>query len=138
MKRKPIPKEMRQSVYEKYQGHCAYCGKKLNIGEMQVDHAIPLAGVWYGKDRKKVADMIEDGSINNIENLMPACRACNYYKGVGDIERFRDRIKNELDHTCRGTFQARLAIQFGIIEYHQWDGKFYFEKMNQNEKDNVQ
>jgi hypothetical protein len=60
--------------------------------------------------------MIEDGSINNIENLMPACRTCNYYKGVGDIEQFRNRIVNQLDHTCIGTFQARLAIQFGIIE----------------------
>lgn len=115
-------------VYDKYNGHCAYCGKKLNIGEMQVDHAIPLAGVWYGKDRKKVADMIEDDSINSIENLMPACRACNYYKGVGDIEQFRSRIKTQLSHSCIDTFQARLAMQFGMIEYHKWDGKFYFEK----------
>lgn len=49
-------------------------------------------------------------------------------KSTGDKEEYRNRIKNQLDHTCRGTFQARLAIQFGIIEYHQWDGKFYFKK----------
>ena len=126
--RKPISKEMRHLVYMKYNGHCAYCGKAIFKDDMQVDHAIPLAGVWYGKDRKKVADMIEDDSINAIENLMPACRSCNYYKGVGDIEQFRYRIMNELDHTCRGTFQTRLAMQFGMIEYHKWDGKFYFEK----------
>ena len=128
--RKPISKAMRQQVYDKYAGHCAYCGKKIFMDEMQVDHAIPIAGVWYGKDRKNVADMIEDGSINNIENLMPSCRACNYYKGVGDIEQFRNRIKNQLTHTCIGTFQARLAIQFGMITYHKWDEKFYFEKEN--------
>lgn len=128
MKRKFISKKLRQSVFEKYKGHCAYCGKEIDIKDMQVDHAIAYAQSVYGRDWEKVSEMIFDGTINNVDNLMPACRACNYYKGVGDIEQFRNRIKNQLDHTCRGTFQARLAIQFGIIEYHEWDGKFYFEK----------
>ena len=128
IRRKPISKETRQKVYEKYHGHCAYCGKEITIGEMQVDHAIPFAGEIYGRDREKVRQMIDDNSINDFSNLMPACRACNFYKGIGDIEGFRNRIKNKLDHTCRCTFQARLAIQFGIIEYKHWDGKFYFEK----------
>ena len=38
MKRKPIPKEVRQQVYDKYNGHCAYCGCELGIKDMQVDH----------------------------------------------------------------------------------------------------
>jgi len=126
--RKPLSRALRCQVYDKYNGRCAYCGKEIDYGDMQVDHAIPLAGIWYGKDREKVANMIDDDSINNIENLMPSCRACNFYKGVGDIEQFRNRIKNQLSHTCIDTFQSRLAIQYGIITYHEWDGKFYFEK----------
>lgn len=37
-RRKSIPKKVRQKVYEKYDGHCAYCGKKLEYKDMQVDH----------------------------------------------------------------------------------------------------
>lgn len=128
--RKPIKKEMRQRVWEKYNGHCAYCGKEIKYAEMQVDHAIPFAGEWYGRDTEKVRQMIEDNSINDFSNLMPACRACNFYKGGGDIESLRYSVLNQLSVSCRSTFQTRLAIQYGMIEYHPWDGKFYFEKQD--------
>lgn len=131
MKRKPIPKSIRQAVFNKFNGHCAYCGKELAYKDMQVDHAIAFAQSVYGRDWFKVSEMIYDGSINEIENLMPACRTCNFYKGGGDIEQFRTKIKSQLQHTCIDTFQARLAMQFGIITYKEWDGKFYFEKQNQ-------
>ena len=128
--RKPIKNEMRQRVWEKYNGHCAYCGKEIKYAEMQVDHAIPFAGEWYGRDTEKVRQMIEDNSINDFSNLMPACRACNFYKGGGDIESLRYSVLNQLSVSCRSTFQTRLAIQYGMIEYHPWDGKFYFEKQD--------
>lgn len=38
MKRKPIPQEIRRQVYEKCNGHCAYCGCELKYEDMQVDH----------------------------------------------------------------------------------------------------
>lgn len=44
-KRKPIPKHIRQKVYEKYDGHCAYCGCKLEYKDMQVDHINPFTGI---------------------------------------------------------------------------------------------
>lgn len=135
VKRKPIPKATRELVYKKYNGHCAYCGKELKIGEMQVDHIIPVMKSYYGvKDEAlKVRRMIKDGSFNRIDNLMPSCRACNYYKSMSDIEGLRKRILTELEHTCRSTFQTRLAMQYGMIEYKEWDGKFYFEKARKEE-----
>ena len=129
-KRKAITKETRQKVWEKYHGHCAYCGKEIAIGEMPVAHAVPYAGEWYGRDREKVRQMIDDNSINDFSNLMPACRSCNFYKGGWDIETMRQNIQGTLSHTCQSTFQTRLAIQYGMIEYHPWDGKFYFEKQD--------
>ena len=33
MIRRTIPKHIRQQVYEKYGGHCAYCGKALEYKE---------------------------------------------------------------------------------------------------------
>ena len=33
-------KSVRQSVYEKYGGRCAYCGRKIEYNDMQVDHFV--------------------------------------------------------------------------------------------------
>lgn len=133
--RKAVSKKMRLQVYNKYQGRCAYCGREIKLQEMQVDHIIPLAYSIYGpkEQANKVREMFEDGSINSLENLMPACRACNFYKGINDTERFRERIKSELEHTCRQSFQTRLAMQYGMIKYTPWDGVFYFEKIEKEE-----
>lgn len=44
-KRKHISKSTRLKVYEKYNGHCAYCGCELALKEMQV-HNIQSV-YWY-------------------------------------------------------------------------------------------
>jgi len=130
MKRKPLSKMMRRLVYEKYNGHCAYCGKEIDMKAMQVDHIIPMMYAEYGtkEHREAVQQMIVDGRMDSIDNLMPACRACNFYKSMNDLEHFRRRISDELDRSCRSTFQTRLAMQYGMIKYEPWDGKFWFER----------
>lgn len=132
--RKPISKALRLQVYDKYDGHCAYCGKPLKPEEMQVDHIYPYGRVDYGDP--KAMQMVDDGSMNAIENLMPACRACNFYKSMDNIEGFRRRLLTELEHTCRSSFQTRLAMQYGMITYTVWSGEFYFEK-REKEKQNA-
>jgi len=131
--RKPIPKAMRLKVYEKYHGHCAYCGKEIQMKEMQVDHITPVMWSYYGSKRQleEIQQMVADGKMDSLDNYMPSCRSCNYYKGMGDIEALRQRILTQLDHTCRSSFQVRLAMQYGMIEYKPWDGKFYFEKQKE-------
>lgn len=99
---------------------------------MQVDHVTAYGQSVYGKDIERVNEMIGDWTIDSVDNLMPSCRACNYYKNINGIEGFRERILNQLSHTCIDTFQARLAMQYGIIEHKPWDGKFYFEKFDDN------
>ena len=41
-KRKSISKEVRNEVYEMYDGHCTYCGCEIAYNEMQVDHVHPF------------------------------------------------------------------------------------------------
>lgn len=53
MARKPIPKKIREEVYQKYNGHCAYCWCELEYKDMQVDHVISVCG----------------NGDNNIDNL---------------------------------------------------------------------
>lgn len=117
MKRKPISKIVRQHVYEKYNGHCAYCGCELDIKDMQVDH---LDSVYRAECEGREVD-------NSIDNFMPACRQCNFYKGTSTIEEFRKKIPN-LKRTALIAFQVRLAQKYGIIQVNEWDMKFYFEK----------
>ena len=59
-----MTKSSRLIVYNKYNGHCAYCGHEININEMQVDHIHPQ----------------RLGGTDDISNLNPACRLCNHYK----------------------------------------------------------
>ena len=37
-----ISKSKREEVYQKYNGHCAYCGREIAYKDMQVDHFLPL------------------------------------------------------------------------------------------------
>ena len=42
--RKSIKKSDRIKAYEKYNGHCAYCGKEIEYKEMRIDHIRPHRG----------------------------------------------------------------------------------------------
>ena len=37
-------KKIREQVYQKYNGHCAYCGCELDYKDMQVDHVKSVYG----------------------------------------------------------------------------------------------
>lgn len=117
MIRKPIPKKTREQVYQMFNGHCAYCGCKLEFKDMQVDHLIP---VWS-----------QNGS-SELENLMPACRMCNFYKSTYSLDDFRKNLET-LHERLQKTFIYRLALKYGLIEEHKKKIKFYFEKEKENE-----
>ena len=139
--RKTISKALRQQVYAKYDGHCAYCGCELEYKDMQVDHIVavgrhfndrPMTESLLAADNpdREANDIILSGDYNRLSNLMPACRKCNFYKSMGDIEELRSNIKNVLTRSCTSTFVVQLALKYGILSLHQWDGKFYFEREN--------
>lgn len=112
MARKAISQSVRKSVYQKYGGRCAYCGCELEYKDMQVDH---VTSVYW------------NNGGNEIENLMPACRMCNFYKSTFNIEDFRKRLET-LNDRLEKTFIYRLAKKYGIVEEHKNPIRFYFEK----------
>ena len=122
-KHQSIPAKTRKMVYEKYAHHCAYCGCELEYKDMQVDH---VESVYIHNDyhREKTLD-----ELNEVENLMPSCRQCNFYKSSGDIEFLRRRIEDELVRNMRKPFDYRLALKYGLIEEHIEPVRFYFEKI---------
>lgn len=110
--RKQIPKKIREQVYQKYNGHCAYCGCELDYKDMQVDH---------------IESVYKNGENNDIDNLMPSCRMCNFYKGISDIDYFRKRLET-LHERLQKPFIYCLALKYGLIEENRKKIKFYFER----------
>lgn len=84
----------RVKIHEKFGGHCAYCGKAITVKDMQVDHYWPqfLAHFQAPLDN------------NRIENLMPACRKCNNFKG-GIVKTKRHRHKFNAVQTVRDGYK---------------------------------
>ena len=48
----------RRDIYNRFDGHCAYCGKKIEFDDMTIDHILPQSK--GGKDTE--------------ENNVPACQ----------------------------------------------------------------
>lgn len=114
MPRKVIPKQIREQIYAKYNGHCAYCGMKLEYKDMQVDHINP----HYL------------GGIDEIENYMPSCRACNFYKSTFSINQFRENIEKKLINKLHNDFNYKMLLKYGLIKEDFKPIKFYFEGEN--------
>ena len=120
---KPITKAKRIEVWNKYDHHCAYCGCELEYKDMQVDH---INSVYTCCDYKKEKTLDE---INEIDNLMPACRQCNLYKSTFNLEAFRNRLTSVMMKNLQKTFQYRLALKYGLIKENINPIEFYFEKL---------
>lgn len=73
MSKKWISASKKQKVAETCRYSCAYCGGLLNDDTLMIDHITP---------RSK-------GGKNNMDNLLPCCRACNSSKGAKTLEEFR-------------------------------------------------
>lgn len=112
VKRKSIPKKVREKVYKMYDGHCAYCGCEIDYKEMQVDHVKSL--YW-------------NGGTDEISNYKPACRMCNFYKSTMGIDAFREQLST-IPKRLEKEFIYRMARKYGLIEEVAKDIKFYYER----------
>lgn len=91
---------------------------------MQIDH---IKSVYANTDFKRV---MTNEEMYSVDNLLPTCRQCNFYKSSMDLEVFRKRLSNTLMENLQKTFQYRLALKYGLIEEHITPIKFYFEMLN--------
>lgn len=114
-KRKTLTKKQRVEVYNKYNGHCSYCGNEIEYKNMQVDHIVPIGF----------------NGIDNIENYNPSCRLCNHYKRANSLNLYRLLLKT-LHERLRDIYIFKVAEKYGIVTINKWDGKFYFEKQEES------
>lgn len=124
-----INKEKRQTVYEKYGGRCAYCGRPIAYKDMQVDHFIPknMEFVFIS------GNMPGMNSVDDIGNLMPACRKCNHYKRAHSLEVFRRYIE-EIPRKLRDNYIYEIGVIYGNIIENKKPIKFYFETVIEAEE----
>ncbi len=104
-------------IFWKYGGHCAYCGKKLDISadpfdhdELIIDHLIPRI----------------DGGTNDIDNLMPSCRVCNLRKKNKSLRNFRMRLEQKITNLLQDTIQIIINEPSLCI-----DRQFVIEKLEE-------
>lgn len=117
-KRTRIPFEIRDELYKKYSGHCAYCGRHIEYSEMQVDH-VESHYRHLGEDR--------------IENYLPSCRDCNGLKSDYLLEEFRNVLIPECAKKAKvgaNTRNERIAKAYHLSK-NATNPKieFYFEKI---------
>lgn len=115
----------REKVYGKFYGHCAYCGKKITIKEMQIDH-------YYPKHSPSIAKY-HGFDCDSLENKMPSCRRCNHYKREEQPENFRKQMKT-LHERISNIYINKVGIDYGIIKITPFNGQFYFEYLFEMEQ----
>lgn len=95
-KKQPIPRELRKKVFERDNYTCRYCGKRG--GELQADHVYPES----------------KGGETSINNLVTACKKCNYDKrarvGVWPMPVDKSTRLNELESKQKHLILSGLNI----------------------------
>lgn len=102
----------RKAVYEKFDGHCAYCGKTIQFKDMQVDHIKPKC----------------NGGTDDMDNLFPSCRRCNHYKRTLSVNLFRMMIEEIPQKLMARQYIFKVGVDYGFFEPRKRKVKFYFEQ----------
>jgi 5-methylcytosine-specific restriction endonuclease McrA len=121
----------RQLVYDKCDGHCAYCGVEITIKQMQVDHIEPH---WHTLTEQQAKKSGINKGTHDISNLNPSCSRCNKWKSTWTLEQFRNVVETSLDRLERDTPNFRLAKDYGLLTIQKKPVIFYFETILTQEK----
>lgn len=128
LKRRYITAPTREEVYKMFNGRCAYCGKKIEMKDMQVDH---------------IASHFRHNGTDELENYYPSCRDCNGLKSDYLLEEFRDtlipkcldkvRVGASINRSkdCRS---LRIVKAYGLDRNPKKEIEFYFEKVGKEKK----
>ena len=97
-------KSVRERIYQKYDGHCAYCGRAIEYKGMQIDHYFPQCKARF------------------------YARRCNHYKRARTPKQFKELMQT-LHERLEAIYILKVAVDFGMVTVQPFDGLFYFEKL---------
>lgn len=112
-KRKQFSRTTKEVVLHKFGDRCSYCGCPLTIKTMQVDHVCPV-------------DIYGDN--HGIDNLLPSCRCCNFFKSNDSITSFRRHLMRMVGTMHRRDSLFRMMERFGFIDITRPPVHFWFEE----------
>ena len=124
--RRRLSQAERKAVYDKYNGHCAYCGCDIPFKGFNVDHLHCLRNYEYTEEFTGI-------DVHSIDNLMPACGSCNRYKATMDLETFRKQLQKIPDRLQRDVCTYNIALRYRMVQENREPIKFYFERMKEDE-----
>ncbi|SCI52095.1 HNH endonuclease [Intestinibacter bartlettii] len=113
IKRKKLTKEERIEIYNRFDGRCGYCGEKIDIKDMQVDHIVAL----------------RVGGTDTLDNMICSCRSCNHYKSTYTLEKFEKQLQEIPNRLIRDSAIFRIGLKYGLIEIKDKKVEFYFKKI---------
>ena len=123
-------KPNREKIFNKFSGHCAYCGCELEKG-WHVDEIKPVGRIYsydeFNRNRKRWTGKYEHPENLNFENQVPSCPSCNINKHGMSIEHFRQVIEHFIISLNRDFTQYKIAKRYGLIKETGNKVKFYFE-----------
>lgn len=125
--RRRLSQAERKAVYDKYNGHCAYCGCDIPFKGFNVDHLHCLRNYEYTEEFTGI-------DVHSIDNLMPACGSCNRYKATMDLETFRKQLQKIPDRLQRDVCTYNIALRYRMVQENREPIKFYFERMKEDER----
>ena len=112
------PKQ-RATLRMKFGGRCAYCGCELT-DKWHADHVIPV--IRYYKGSKMVYE-----ENDAIDNLAPACHACNLHKHCNSLEDYR-RIIDDGRREFLRSGKGKALLRMRLVEMSADPVVFWFEK----------
>ena len=98
-------KELRQKVFDKTNGFCAYCGRGLDLkGEWAIDHII-------AKSR---------GGKNKLSNYLPSCHACNIRKYNRTPDEFKEFIKDQIIQKFDSYVSGYIELMYSFLDAEEY------------------
>lgn len=88
---------------------------------MVVDHFFPVSR-WKRSHK--------EGDVDDVLNLMPSCKSCNYWKGAKSPGGFKDFLNKQFDIVYKESAGFRNLLRYGqVYQTNSRRGiKFYYQK----------
>lgn len=132
-----LSKPERERIRMMFGGRCAYCGCLLGEKGWSPDHVEPVVRFVkymrtsdpadYRTPRKRVLCMQNPGN-DRVDNLYPACRACNINKSSMTLEQWRKFLTNGPESLASYNGRFKHMLRFKIVVVNPDPFQFWFEK----------
>ncbi|WP_347400171.1 HNH endonuclease, partial [Klebsiella pneumoniae] len=131
-----ITKAQRAELRLKFGCRCAYCGCELKEKGWHADHVEPVRrdfDIVRAPRGSRVSHVARsNGRVfhpdrHDLDNLFPACSACNLFKATYSIEGFREQIAHQPERAQAYSVNFRTAQRFGLVTVIEKPVVFWFE-----------